>query len=245
MQAQMLEEALGLAEMQARKRKTLCVSMPGWHAGILGIVAGRLKDRFGLPAFVIGVEGGLGKGSGRSIRGVNLGEAVQAARASGLLQAGGGHAMAAGLTIEADKIETFHDYLEKALERQVEQALQHAACKIDCVIAAQAVGTELMDLIETIGPYGAEMPEPVFAIADLRITYAERLKGGHVRCAFADASGLRLSGIAFRAEEHGLAEILLSPNPPKVHIAVRLKKNTWKGHTKIDMHVQDLAIATV
>ena len=224
--------------------QVICIAMQGWHAGVIGIVAGRLKDRYNCPAIVIGVDAhGVGKGSGRSMYGVDLGAAVIKAKDAGILDAGGGHSMAAGLTVVEEKIPEFQAFIEDALRVDVIEARKKSAMKIDALLNPSAVGLDLIKEIDQVGPYGAKMPEPLFAFADMRITYAQRLNGGHVRCAFEDASGIRLAGIAFRAEETGLAEILLAPNPPQVHIAARLKENTWKGRTKIDVQISDLALA--
>ncbi len=224
--------------------QVICIAMQNWHAGVIGIVAGRLKDRYNRPAIVIGIDAeGVGKGSGRSMYGVDMGTAIIAARAQGILDAGGGHAMAAGLTVAEDKIPEFQAFIEDYLRGDVIEARKNSALKIDALLSPSAVGIDLIKEIGRVGPYGAKMPEPLFAFADMRVTYAQRLNGGHVRCAFEDGSGTRLAGIAFRAEETGIAEILLSPTPPKVHIAARLKENTWKGRTKIDVQISDLAIA--
>jgi len=225
--------------------QVICIAMQGWHAGVIGIVAGRLKDRFNRPAIVIGVDKhGIGKGSGRSMYGVDMGTAIIAAREQGILGAGGGHAMAAGLTVAEEKIPEFQSFIEGYLRESVVEARKNSALKIDALLSPSAVGIDLIKEIDRVGPYGAKMPEPLFAFADMRITFAQRLNGGHVRCAFEDGSGARLAGIAFRAEETGIAEVLLAPNPPNVHIAARLKENTWKGRTKIDVQISDLAIAS-
>jgi len=223
--------------------QVICIAMQGWHAGVIGIVAGRLKDKFNRPAIVIGVNAhGIGKGSGRSMYGVDMGTAIIAARTDGILDAGGGHAMAAGLTVAEEKIPEFQAFIDNYLRESVIEARKNSALKIDALLNPSAVGMDLIKEIDRVGPYGAKMPEPLFAFADMRVTFAQRLNGGHVRCAFEDGSGTRLAGIAFRAEETGIAEILLAPNPPNVHIAARLKENTWKGRTKIDVQISDLAI---
>ncbi len=249
LQDQILQEALEQVEKlpgihSANGPQVICIAMQGWHAGIIGIVAGRLKDKFNRPALVIGIDAqGVGKGSGRSMGGVDLGAAIIAAREHGILEAGGGHAMAAGLTVSEDKIQKFQIFIEDYLRENVIEARKNASLKIDALLSPSAVGHSLITEIELVGPYGAKMPEPLFAFADMRVTYAQRLNGGHVRCAFEDNAGARIAGIAFGAEENGLAEILLAPNPPKIHIAARLKENTWKGRTKIDVQISDLAIA--
>ncbi len=243
LQDKILQEALDKAAKLPKNHKVTIVAMDGWHAGVIGIVAGRLKDRFGKPAIVIGIDDeGVGKGSGRSIHGVNLGAAIYAAKEKGLLVAGGGHEMAAGITIKPENMQKFYVFMESYLTGEVERALENASYKVDALISPAAANADLIAEIDMVGPYGAKMPEPVFAFANLRIAYAKRLNGGHVRCAFEGGDGVRLQGIAFRAEENGMAEILLTPNPPRVHIAARVKENTWNGHTRIDVQLADIAV---
>ena len=241
LQDQILGEALEKAEQLPKENSILLVAMDDWHPGVIGIVAGRLKDRFNKPAIVIGVDEGIGKGSGRSIKGVNLGGAIGAAREKGLLISGGGHEMAAGLTMEKGRIDALSGFLEKTLADDVVKARAQANYKIDALLSAGAATSGLISRIESVGPYGAGNPQPVFVFANMRICYAERVSGGHVRCAFEDNMGMRLSGIAFRANEAGLDEVLLLPNPPFVHVAGRLKLDTWNDRPKINLQVSDLA----
>jgi len=245
LQNQMINEALEEAHKLSEDDFVIIVDMEGWHPGVIGIVAGRLKDRFDKPAIVIGVnEEGLGKGSGRSMSGVNLGEAITQAKEAGLLMSGGGHAMAGGLTVEADKIADLTQFLNKTLKDDVIEARRNLSLKIDALIAPSAADQTLIDRIADVGPYGAGNPQPLFAFSDLRIAYAERVRGGHVRCAFEDGIGGRISGICFRADETGLDQILLDPNAPRVHVAGRLKADSWKGRSRIDLQLVDLATAS-
>ena len=247
LQDRILREALEQVEQAGQvgaDKQVICLAMQGWHAGVIGIVAGRLKDKFGRPAIVIGVDkDGIGKGSGRSLSGVNMGAAIHKAKEQGILQAGGGHEMAAGLTVEEKKIHEFQDFIEKALSTDVIKARQNTATKVDVLISSSAVGPALMEEINRAEPFGAKMPEPVFAFANMRISYATALNGGHVRCVFEDETGQSMAAIAFRAEETGIADVLMAPNPPPVHILARLKQNTWRGRVKIDVQIGDLAIA--
>jgi len=244
LQNQMINEALEEAHKLPEENAVVIVDMEGWHPGVIGIVAGRLKDRFDKPAFVIGVnDEGVGKGSGRSMTGVNLGQAITKAKEAGLLISGGGHAMAGGLTVEADKITELTQFLNELLSDEVADARKKLSLKIDALVAPSAAGQAIIDKIEQVGPYGAGNPQPLFAFSDLRIAYAERVRGGHVRCAFEDGIGGRISGICFRADETGLDQILLDPNAPRVHIAGRLKADSWKGRSRIDLQLVDLAMA--
>ena len=244
MQTQILVEAEDASRQKSEAGNVIVTSMTGWHPGIIGIVAGRLKDRFGLPVIVIGVdEDGIGKGSGRSIKGVNLGAAISEARNQGLLISGGGHAMAGGLTIEASGITEFEAFIQEHLSEPVAKARAEQRFTVDCLIRPMAVSPETIGLIEKIGPFGAGNPEPVFVLDNLFIAYAERLRGGHVRCAFTDSEGARIKGICFNADSNGLADALLSDEKHKVHVAGRMKLNHWNGRTSTDFHVVDLAIA--
>lgn len=244
LQDQMINEALEQAHKRPKDDAIIIVDMDGWHPGVIGIVAGRLKDRFDKPAIVIGVDDeGIGKGSGRSMSGVNLGEAITQAKEAGLLVSGGGHAMAGGLTVTREKIPELSQFLNDALGDQVTVARNQLALKVDALIAPSAVDQALMKRIGDVGPYGAGNPQPLFAFSDLRIAYAERVRGGHVRCAFEDGIGGRISGICFRADETGLDQILLDPNAPRVHVVGRLKADSWKGRSRIDLQLVDLAIA--
>ena len=243
LQDQMINEALEEAHKLSEDNAVIIVDMQGWHPGVIGIVAGRLKDRFDKPAIVIGVnEDGIGKGSGRSMSGVNLGDAITKVKEAGLLMSGGGHAMAGGLTVEASKIAELTQFLNDILRDEVVEARKRLSLKIDALIAPSAADQSLINRIEDIGPYGAGNPQPLFAFSDLRIAYAERVRGGHVRCAFEDGIGGRISGICFRADETGLDQILLDPNAPRVHVAGRLKADSWKGRSRVDLQLVDLAI---
>ncbi len=244
LQAQILFEADEAATKNMIEDSVVVTAMEGWHAGIIGIVAGRLKDQLGLPVIVIGIDDeGIGKGSGRSLKGVNLGAAISAAKEEGLLISGGGHAMAGGLTIAREKIPEFERFIQDYLGEDVKKARQEMAMKIDCLIRPTAIGRELVDQIDKVGPFGASNPEPVFVMDRLNIAYAERLRGGHIRCAFADREGARVNGICFNAEENGLSDILLSNHGKPVHVAGRIKQDNWNGRTRIDFQIIDLAFA--
>ena len=243
LQERILVEAIEKAERLPEDHSVTIVSMDGWHAGVIGIIAGRLKDRFDRPAIVIGInDDGVGKGSGRSISGVNLGEAIQHAKNEGLIEAGGGHEMAAGLTIDPKNIDDFQAFISERLGESVAEARKSQSYKVDALLTAGAATADLIEQIEHVGPYGSNNPEPVFVFPDMRVSFAQRLNGGHVRCAFEDHSGIRVSGIAFRAEENGIADILLAPNPPILQVAGRLKQDTWNGRTKIDLQIADLMV---
>jgi len=246
MQDRILEEALGAAQSQSEK-PVIIVAMEDWHPGIIGIVAGRLKDRFRKPAIVIGIDrdtaNPVAKGSGRSITGVDLGRAISAAKEAGLLLSGGGHAMAGGLSADPEKIEAFREFICEHLAKDVETVLQNEATKVDFVLGPSSVSDALMETIDSVGPYGAGNPQPVFAFADLSVTYAQRTKGDHVRFTLSDRNGGSLKGICFRAGESGLDEPLLMAGEQRFHAIGRLKTNVWQGRTSIDFNLMDLSPA--
>ncbi len=244
MQDRILSEALDAAQAHAND-PVIIVAMDNWHPGIIGIVAGRLKDRFRKPAIVIGIDNdavpAVAKGSGRSISGVDLGSAISAAKDAGLLISGGGHAMAGGLSATPDQIEPFRSFILDRLSSDVEAALKNDSTKVDYVLGVTAVTEGLMEMVEQVGPYGAGNPQPVFAFSDVTVTFAKRTKGDHVRFSVSDAGGATLSGICFRAGESGLDEVLLTAGPQRFHALGQLKPNVWQGRTRIDFHLSDLA----
>ena len=242
LQDKILDEALLKTLSMHKTNSVLVVSMEGWHPGVIGIVAGRLKERFNKPVIVIGIdENGIGKGSGRSIQGIDLGNEIKKLYEKGLLISGGGHEMACGLTIENKYIKTFHEILEKNLSDRINSIRSKFSIKIDALLNISAVNMELINSINQIGPYGSGNPTPTFAFAELRVAYADRVKGGHIRCNFEDKNGQRIKGICFRAEELGFDEILLNERNRYLHIVGTLKKNTWNGHTSIDLQVIDVS----
>ena len=242
LQDKILDEALLKAYSINKTNSVIVVSMEGWHPGVIGIVAGRLKERFNKPVIVIGInENGIGKGSGRSIQGIDLGNEIKKLHEKGLLISGGGHQMACGLTIESKYIKTFHEILESNLRDKINSIRSKFSIKIDALLNISAVNMDLMNSINQIGPYGSGNPTPTFAFAELRVAYANRVKGGHIRCNFEDKNGQRIKGICFRAEEMGFDEILLNERNRYLHIVGTLKINTWKGHTSIDLQVIDVS----
>ncbi len=242
-QDDILRECLERASVDPDSADPVILAMEGWHPGIIGVVAGRLKDQFYRPSIVIGLDNGIGKGSGRSISGVNLGDAIVAAKDAGLLQAGGGHAMAAGLTIDEEKIQEFQSFMSDYLKEEIAAAIKERALKIDGLLSAGAVNLGLLDEIDMVGPYGAGHPQPVFVLPDLRLQYAKALRGGHIRCSFSDTAGQRVDGICFRAEDNGLSDMLMSQQDKPLHVAVRVVRNSWQGRERADVHIVDLAEA--
>lgn len=247
MQDRILAEALEAAQAQSNA-PIIIVAMSDWHPGIIGIVAGRLKDRFRKPSIVIGIDMDAGppvaKGSGRSISGVDLGGALSAAKAEGLLLSGGGHEMAGGLTMDPDKIEDFTQFMVARLAADVETALENDSTKLDFVLSLSAVSDDLMQVLDSVGPYGAGNAQPVFVFSDVSVSFAKRTKGDHVRFTLTDGEGGSISGICFRVGESGLDDALLMAGSKRFHALGQLRPNVWQGRTRIDFHLQDLAPAT-
>ena len=244
MQEKILSEALAAAQAQSQE-PIIIVAMPDWHPGIIGIVAGRLKDRFRRPSIVIGIDEyaspPVAKGSGRSILGVDLGSALAAAKAKGLLISGGGHPMAGGLTISPDQIEPFRAFMAEELSEDVDAALQNDSTKLDFVLSLSAVNDDLVSVIDAVGPYGAGNPQPVFAIPNLTVKFSKRITGDHVRFTLSDSEGATITGVCFRANESELDEVLLSAGSQRFHVVGQLKPNVWQGRSSIDLHLQDIA----
>lgn len=235
-----LDEAVGLAAAQDNA-PYLLVANEGWHPGVVGIVAGRLKERFAKPAFVAGFEGGMGRGSARSIAGIDIGGIVRAARDRGLIEGGGGHAMAAGFSLSETQLAGFRRFLV-AQFAGAGQALEDAASLVlDAVCSPAAAETNLVSEIAQIGPFGAGSPEPVLAFPEVRLLFADVVGGAHVRVRLAGGDGSRLQAIAFRAAGTPLGEGLLKSRGKTIHAAGLLRAEDWNGQTRVQLHIEDAA----
>jgi single-stranded-DNA-specific exonuclease len=223
----------------------LTVMSPGWHQGVIGIVAGRLKERFGRPAIVIAeTEDGTGKGSGRSISGVDLGAAVLAAKDSGLLTAGGGHAMAAGLTLPPGGIETFRNFINDRLAADVERSIGDRALLLDALLAPGGVAGALCDALDAAGPYGAGWPGPRVAVGPARLLKVGIVGDGHVRGIASGDDGKSFKWIAFRSAETSLGQALLESGPDRRWwLAGTIRRDDWTGGNAAEMHLEDAALA--
>ncbi len=223
----------------------ITVMSAGWHQGVIGIVAGRLKERFGKPTIVIAeTEDGSGKGSGRSISGVDLGAAILAAKDRGLLIAGGGHAMAAGLTLAAGGLEPFREFINERLAEDVEKALGERAFLLDAVLAPGGIVAALCDALDAGGPYGAGWPGPKVAAGPARLLKTGIVGDGHVRGFACGDDGKTFKWIAFRCASSELGQALLSsPADQRWWLAGTIKRDEWNGGNAAEMHVEDAALA--
>lgn len=235
-------EAFEQAERQAGA-PFIMVAHQGWHPGVIGIVAGRLKEKYHRPVFVVAFDGDVGKGSGRSVPGVDLGSAVTAARQAGLLVNGGGHAMAAGITVEMGRLEELHAFLAERIDEQIGDAGLVATLGIDGVLAPVAADLRLIGLLEKIGPFGTGNPTPRFVVQSVRIVRADVVGNGHVRCIFSGTDGGRLKGIAFRTADSELGNALLASGGRSMHIAGTLRRDSWNGREDVQMFIDDAVFA--
>ena len=238
-------EAEAMAALGAEDKGAVIVTAAeGWHPGVVGLVAARLKERFGRPAFAIALEpGGIGTGSGRSIAGVDLGRAVRQAVSVGILSKGGGHAMAAGVTLRKDSLTAFRAYLEDALASAVEAARREDALMIDGAVTASAANSEMVATIARAGPFGAGNPEPVIALPAHTLVYAEEVGQAHIRARLRAGDGSTIDAIAFRAAGQKLGTALAQSRGQSVHAVGTLCLDRWNGAERVQLRLTDMAPA--
>ncbi|WP_269582361.1 single-stranded-DNA-specific exonuclease RecJ [Roseibium sp. Sym1] len=244
MEAVMLEEAGAEAVLaiEARDPAVLLTGSEDWHPGIVGLIASRLKDAHRRPAFAIAFDAsGKGTGSGRSIPGVDLGRVVRKAVDEGLLEKGGGHAMAAGLTVRREKSADLEAFFNDELKEDVATASAHRELKIDAALTATGATLDLLELLEKAGPYGAGHAEPVFAFPAHRISFADVVGKGHVRATIAAGDGTGLKGICFKADDKPHGKMLLEGRGRNLHVAGSLSIDTWQGTPKVQLRILDVA----
>jgi len=238
-----LDEAIAVASAQAHA-PILLVEGEGWHSGVVGIIAGRLRERFNKPAFVIGFEGGLGRGSARSVPGFDIGAVVRAARDAKILDSGGGHAMAAGLSLLRDKLSPFLQFLATHGAAAASSSAAATELSIDTVAAPGGATAAAVDAFAKLGPFGPGNAEPVFAFADLRVAFADVVGKDHVRLNLMGGDGNRLEAIAFRSATAPLGQGLFAARGKAIHVAGRLRAEDWNGARRVQLHVEDAAAAS-
>ncbi len=241
----MLEQAIAEAEAEMRDGEGPAIMVTAsdqWHPGIVGLLASRLKDRFKRPAFAITFDrNGKGSGSGRSVAGVDLGEAVRAAVDAGILEKGGGHAMAAGLTVAKDKLGDLRGFLETRLAKAVGETRQNQTLKIDGALTARSVTLDLFDMLEKAGPYGQGHSQPIFAFPAHQIRFAKVVGADHVSFSASAGDGAQLRGIAFRAAETEMGQLLLNTQGRPLHLAGTLSADFWQGSRRVQLRLLDVA----
>ena len=240
-EAATLDAAIGQIEADptARTARSIVVAGEDWHPGIIGIVAARLVERYHRPVCVIGVKDSVGKGSGRSVAGIDLGAAVIAARQAGLLSAGGGHKMAAGFTISANRVKLFAAFMDARLADDASRG--DPVLSIDGALSCGGATVALAEIVERLGPFGSGNAEPRFALTGARIVKADLVGTSHIRCLVSDSGGGRLKAIAFRAADGPLGQALLSSGGAPVALAGRIKLDRWNGELRVQFQIEDAA----
>jgi single-stranded-DNA-specific exonuclease len=243
-EAAVQEEAEAMLPRQ-HNRSVITLVGKGWHPGVIGIVAGRIKEKTGKPSIVIAVdEEGVGKGSGRSIGGVDLGAAIISAREAGLLEAGGGHAMAAGLTVREDKLDALADWLDERLAADVGRASADQALLVDALLSPGGLNPGFVDAMEAAGPYGMGWPGPRVVTGPVRVIKCDIVGKDHVRAIVAGDDGRSFKAMAFRQGESELGQMLLhGGGSRKYWLAGRAKIDDWGSTPKAELHIDDAAFA--
>ncbi len=221
----------------------IIASSKGWHTGVIGIVAGRLKEFYQRPTLVIGIDDdGVGKGSGRSILGVDLGATITAARQMGILSAGGGHAMAAGLTVQEAQIDDLATFMTERMTKAVGDALKGLSLKLDGALTPSAVTPRLVDQLGEQGPYGQGNAQPRFALGHVTVQYADVVGKDHVKCTLKGRDGTQIKAMAFRSADQPLGQLILKSRGRQIHVAGTIRKNSWNGNVSAEIFIDDAAI---
>lgn len=236
-----LDQAFDQVErQQLHRHPVILVGQEGWHPGVIGIVAGRLKERYSRPVCVVGFENGMGKGSGRSIHGVNLGNVMHTATHKGLLVYGGGHAMAAGFTVAQENYDAFHGYLIEQLREQV--ANIEPSLEIDAILTPSGATLSLVEELKRLEPFGSGNATPRFCLHRAQVAYAERVGVDHIRCQLVGEDGARLKAMAFRSLGTPLGELILSRNGKSIQVAGTLKVDSWQGRKSVTCFIDDAMV---
>lgn len=240
-EADVLANALAQAEDRGFDAPLVWAAADGWHPGVVGIVASRLKEAANRPAVVIGFDGDEGKGSGRSVSGVDLGAAIQILAAEGLIERGGGHKMAAGLSLSRSQLEPAMERLSALMARQGAGGMGPREVYVDAILMPGAATAELIEIIESAGPYGAGAPGPRFAFPDVKIEFTKQVGANHLKVTIGDGLGARLDAIAFGAFDTALGPALVAHGGARFHVAGRLELNHWNGRVSPQLRLEDAA----
>ena len=239
-----LEAAIAMVEEAAQPPALVFAAATDWHPGVIGIVASRLKERYERPACVVALGDGIGRGSGRSIAGLPLGPAVIAARQAGLLINGGGHAMAAGFTVAAERLDALREFLVERLDDGLDRGRLVPELRVDAALSLGAAQAELISHIERLAPFGGGNPEPRFVLPAVRVVHTEAVGNGHLRCTLANPlDTARLRAIAFRTVGTPLGQFLAETRGAAVHVAGHLRRDTWRGGDAVQLLIDDAAPA--
>src|SRR5215469_8307568 len=244
-EARTLDAAIALVEGSPQSPVLVFAAAENWHPGVIGIVAARLKERYERPACVVALADGIGRGSGRSVPGLPLGPTVIAARQAGLLINGGGHAMAAGFTVAAEKLDALREFLAERLGDGLDHERLTPELRIDGALSVAAAQGELIDDVFRLAPFGAANPEPRFVFPGVRVIHAEPVRSGHLRCTLADPLETgRLPAIAFRVCGTPLGQFLAETRGAAIHVTGHLRRDGWRGGDAVQLAIDDAAPAT-
>jgi single-stranded-DNA-specific exonuclease len=244
LETEVQEAAMRQAEAQAADNPHLLfLAGAGWHPGVIGIVAGRLKERYQRPVCVIALEDGVGKASGRSVAGLHLGQAVIAAREAGLVLKGGGHAMAAGFEVRQENLDALQAFIAARFKDDLDGTPLMPTLLIDGALQARAASTDLIASLDRLAPFGAGNAEPRFVFPAQRVVMADVVGTNHVRCVLTGPDGGRLKAIAFRAAGEELGRALLAGRGAGLHVAGRLKLDNWQGRDQVQIQIEDAAFS--
>jgi single-stranded-DNA-specific exonuclease len=243
-EARLLDAAVAAVESMPQSPALVFASASGWHPGVIGIVAARLKERYQRPACVVAIADGIGRGSARSVAGLAIGPAVIAACQAGLLINGGGHAMAAGFTVAAEQVEALRAFLAERLGDGIDSGGVVPKLFIDGALTVAAAQSGLINELDRLAPFGAANPEPRFVFPGVRVLHAEPVGSEHLSCALTDPlDGARLRGIAFRAAATPLGRFLAETRGATIHVAGHLRRDIWHGGDAVELRIDDAALA--
>jgi single-stranded-DNA-specific exonuclease len=243
-EARTLAAAIAMVEASPQSPALVFAAAENWHPGVIGIVAARLKERYERPACVVALADGVGRGSGRSVAGLPLGPAVIAARQAGLLINGGGHAMAAGFTVAAEKLDALESFLVERLGDGIGTEPLVPELRVDGILSIAGAQSELIDNIARLAPFGAANPEPRFVFPCVRVAHSEPVGNFHLRCALADPlDKVRLRAIAFRVAGTPLGQFLAETRGAAIHVTGHLRRDGWRGGDAVQLAIEDAAPA--
>ncbi len=243
-EAAVLREAIEQVESTPSDDPVVFAIGKDWHPGVIGIIAGRLRERYDRPACVVALDGGMAKGSGRSVAGIDLGRAIAGAREAGHLFTGGGHAMAAGFSVTEDKIKDLVAFVQDEVRRQLQGEQFAPAMEFDGALAPSAVTADLVAELECVAPFGSGNDEPRFVVVDAQINKVDVVGNGHVKCYLSGRSGGRLKAIAFNCVDSELGQLLLTSQGRRLHLAGTIRADSWQGRTEAQLIIDDAAVSS-
>ncbi len=237
-EADVMLQAIEQVESGPSDRTFLAVKGKNWHQGVVGIVAGRLKDRYNLPVLVMSIEGEDVKGSARSVAGIDMGTLIMNALAKGLLTRGGGHPMAAGFSLTTEQLPAFEDYLKETITAD-KLPSGPAHLNADGILDLGGITWDFAEQLDLLAPYGEGNPEPNFIIQNVTLNYVNLLKNGHIGCSLTNTAGQHINAIAFKVADTDLGQTFLSSTGERFHILGTIKKDVWNGRQKVQVHILD------